>query len=139
VADDHDVLVGGLLPQLLTASGALRRARAFSSGWGVAAVGAPRVPHLGRDLVERKSVVLAVVEFDPALVDDERRVDPAGRLACPRQWARHHPRHRAEGLGDESGLLLAEFVERRVEMAEQQSAGVGRRSTVTYEHQHARS
>jgi hypothetical protein len=97
------------------------------------------LPQLGRNLVEGHPVVLAVVELDPALVDDDRRVDPSGGLACSRQRARHDPSHATKCLAEEGRLLLAELVERRVEMAEQETAGVGRRSAVTYEHQHARS
>ena len=103
------------------------------------AVGAPgchtSFGHLGRG----HALVLAVGELDPAIVDLDREPEALGRLPRPHQRTRDHGVDRADEGRDRRRLLAPDLVERRVEPALQQAAGVRRRATVPNEVEHALS
>ncbi len=101
----------------------------------------PCRPHGRRHLGDRLAVVDAVIQLDPALVDDDRRPQQGGGLARPQQGTGHDAGRPGDvpPPGQGPGLAQTELGQRRVQAAEEQVGGVGRRLAVTQENQHPAS
>ena len=80
-------------------------------------IGPPALPDLGRDLAQRATLVLAVVDLDPTVVELDGQPEPerrGGRVAGPGERARDHPApDRARPAGRPPGARPSRSAARR--------------------------